>query len=76
MTPSTGTPGVCTYYNVTPAYPLFPPNILLASQATYGGLVKDDLFYAQQSPLQAWHLLFGSSTSVTAFVNQNKTVVR
>ena len=76
MGPSTGVRGNCTYYNVTPAYPLFPPNILLARKATYGGLIKDDLFYTEQEPLQAWHLLFAGSTSVTAFVNQNKTVVR
>ncbi|CAF3480611.1 unnamed protein product [Rotaria sp. Silwood1] len=76
LSPSTATAGSCSYYNVTPAYPLFPPNILVASQATFAGLVTDNLFYANQEPLQAWDILFGATTSVTAFLDKNNTLVR
>jgi hypothetical protein len=61
---------------VTPAYPLFPPNILAAYHATFGGLVTDNLFYADQGTLQAWDILFGASTSVTVFLDSNNTLVR
>ncbi|CAF2476377.1 unnamed protein product [Rotaria sp. Silwood2] len=76
LSPSAATAGSCTFYNVTPAYPLFPPNILAASSATFAGLVTDNLFYANQEPLQAWDILFGGTTSVTAFLDKNNTVVR
>lgn len=76
LAPSTSKQGECTCYNVTPAYPLFPPDILVSSQAAFGGLVIDNLFYADQEPLHVWKLLFGQSTSVTVFLDKNNTVVR
>ena len=76
LSPSTSKTGSCAFYNVTPAYPLFPSNILVVSQATFAGLVTDDLFYAKQGPLQVWDLLSGASTSVKVFINSNKTLVR
>lgn len=76
LAPSTSKAGDCTFYNVTPAYPLFPPDILVASQATFGGLVNDNLFYADDEPLHTWQLLFGPTTSVTVFLDRNNTVVR
>jgi len=76
LSPSTSTAGICTCYNVTPAYPLFPPNILVTSQATFGGLVYDNLFYADQEQLHTWDLLFPPSTSVTVFLDKNNTLVR
>jgi hypothetical protein len=76
LTPSTAVAGTCTSFNVTPAYPLFPPNILQASQATFAGLHEDDLFYAGKGQLQVWDLLFGGSTSVKVFLTANNTLVR
>ncbi|CAF4127861.1 unnamed protein product [Rotaria magnacalcarata] len=76
FSPTTATAGSCAYYNVTPAYPLFPPNVLVEYKATFGGLVNDDLFYANQGPLQTWDILFGASTSVTVFLDRNNTLVR
>ena len=76
LSPSTSTAGSCAYYNVTPAYPLFPPNILVAYNATFAGLVSDNLFYASEEPLHVWDLIFGSSTSVTTFLDKNNTLVR
>ncbi|CAF0864149.1 unnamed protein product [Rotaria sordida] len=76
MLPSTATLGTCTFYNVTPAYPLFPSNILTASGATFAGLVHDNLFYADQGPLQAWDILFGGTVSVTVFLDNNNMLVR
>jgi len=55
---------------------LFTPSILADSQATFSGLVTDDLFYANQEPLQVWSLLFGGTTSVKAFLDNNNTLVR
>ncbi|UJR32752.1 hypothetical protein I4U23_020211 [Adineta vaga] len=76
LSPSTAVAGSCAHYNVTPAYPLFPSTILADYQATFSGLVTDDLFYANREPLQAWDILFGGVVSVTFFLDSNKTVVR
>lgn len=75
LSPSVSSNGTCAFFNVTPAFPLFPPNILVQSQSTFGGLVQDDLFYATQGPLPTWNLIFGSSTSVRVFLSNN-TLVR
>ncbi|CAF1260238.1 unnamed protein product [Didymodactylos carnosus] len=74
--PTTATQGACTYYNVTPAYPLFPPNILQAYGATFVGLITDNLFYADQPALEAWAVLFGATTSATVYLDANQTLVR
>ncbi|CAF1081250.1 unnamed protein product [Adineta ricciae] len=76
LSPSTATAGSCAHYNSTPAYPLFPPTILADYQATFAGLITDDLFYANRGALQAWDILFGGMVSVTFFLDSNNTVVR
>jgi hypothetical protein len=76
LSPTTAATGSCEYYNVTPAYPLFPPNILAQYNATFAGLITDDLFYANQGPLHAWDVLFGGTTSAKVFLDNNNTLVR
>ncbi len=76
MTPTSASNGTCTHYNVTPAYPLFTPNILIESEATFAGLVEDDLFYINREPLQAWDILIGGAISATVYVDNNNTLVR
>ncbi len=44
--------------------------------ATFAGLNTDNLFYADEEPLQTWNLLFGESTSVKVFLDSNNTLVR
>ena len=72
----TAASGACTQYNVTPAFPLFPANILSQYKATFVGLVTDDLFYANEGPLQAWNLIMGGQVSVTAYIKGGNTMVR
>jgi hypothetical protein len=55
---------------------LFPPNILVQYQATFAGLITDNLFYANQEPLYTWDILFGGTTSVKVFLDSNNTLVR
>lgn len=76
LSPNTATAGSCAFYNVTPAYPLFPPDMLVQYHATFSGLVMDNLFYASEEPLHAWDILFGASTSAKAFLDINNTLVR
>lgn len=76
MTPTSAANGTCAHYNVTPAYPLFTPNILIDSGATFAGLVDDDLFYINREPLNAWDVLFAGTISATVFVDNNNTLVR
>lgn len=73
---STALAGTCAHYNVTPAYPLFQSTILADVKATFAGLVTDDLFYANQGPLQAWEFMFAGTVSVKFFVGSKNTVVR
>lgn len=76
LSPTSASNGTCTNYNVTPAYPLFTPNILIESEATFAGLVDDDLFYANREPLNAWDVLIAGAISATVFVDNNNTLVR
>ncbi|CAF1142529.1 unnamed protein product [Adineta steineri] len=76
LSPSTASTGSCALYNVTPAYPLFPPTILADYHATFAGLVNDNLFYANREPLQTWDILFGGMISVKFFLDNNNTLVR
>lgn len=75
LSPTIGSAGVCAQYNVTPAYPLFPPNILIESDAAFTGLITDNLFYSDQQPLQSWALSIGG-VSVTVFLDRTNTSVR
>ncbi|XP_037042053.1 uncharacterized protein LOC119078581 [Bradysia coprophila] len=75
LSPTIASPGVCAQYNVTPAYPLFPPNILIDSDAAFTGLATDNLFYSDQQPLWSWGLSIGG-VSVTVFLDRNNTAVR
>lgn len=76
LSPNTATAGSCSSYNVTPAYPLFPPDMLVQYHATFSGLVTDNLFYASEEQLHVWDVLFGGSTSAKIFLDRNNTLVR
>ena len=76
LSPTSASRGVCTLYNVLPTYPLFTPDILIQNNATFAGLVKDDLFYTGREPLNAWDVLIAGSVSATAYVDSNNTLLR
>ncbi|KAJ6633235.1 hypothetical protein Bhyg_16556 [Pseudolycoriella hygida] len=76
LAPTTASNGTCAQYTVVPAYPLFTPDILIQSEATFVGLVNDDLFYVHREPLNAWDVLIAASISATVYVDSNNTLVR